>query len=70
MKLSENQLTMVEAVYLNLIDDSNSYSFKLELSRHIYHTNIYCFIYLDWLLHRWYVFYARHKFDLPKRNKI
>ena len=67
-ELSNDQLTIVEAVYLNLITDSNSYEFKLELSRHIYNTNIFMFVYLDWLLHRWFVFFAKHKFDLPKRK--
>ena len=69
MQLTENQLTTVEAVYLVCVDDNCSYDFKFALSKHIYETNIYMYIYLEWLLSRWFHIYARHKFDLPYRAK-
>lgn len=68
-KLSNQQIDIVEAVYLVLIDDQSSYDFKYELSRYIYTTNIFMYVYLDWLLTRWHFIYSKHKNHLPKRIK-
>ena len=69
MQISDNQLDIIEAIYLVLIDDISSYEFKAELARYIYNTSFYWFCYLEWLVMRWQIVYAKHKFDLPKRNK-
>ena len=67
-KLSNQQIDIVEAVYLVLIDDQSSYDFKYELSRYIYTTNIFMYVYLDWLLTRCQFIYSKHKNHLPKRK--
>ena len=56
MKLTNDELNMVEAIYICIRDQ------KLRLYEH----NIYAYIYLDWLVSRWH--HLRPTFDsLPER---
>jgi hypothetical protein len=58
---------MTEAVYLCLIKHDVPTSLKDDLILHIYNKNIYMYIYLCWLLERWYPLYSQHINDLPKK---
>jgi hypothetical protein len=64
--LTQKQITEVEGVYIAI----NSYGISPELYiafiEHFYKHNLYQFIYLKWLLHRWPLI-RKHQHQMPKR---
>ena len=66
MKLTRNQLTKIEAIYLSIDDGKLSHSLCCLLIDSINQKNNEEYAYLVWLLNRWK--YKRlHKLHLPNR---
>ena len=66
--LTDNQITMVEAVYLAIDNGELSEEVCQGLIDNVYSQSEECHIYLIWLLNRWVKIRA-HKHHLPKRTK-
>ena len=68
MKLTNDELNMVEAIYICIRDQRLTPDIELGLLVRLYDNNIYAYIYLDWLVNRWAIY--GDQFDsLPKRAK-
>ena len=65
--LNRNRITMVEAVYLCIIKKQLSQDVENALVNHIYNKDVYMYIYLCWLLNRWYPMYAQYVDHLPRK---
>ena len=66
--LTDNQITMVEAVYLAIDNGALSEKLCQYLVDNMYSYDKECHIYLIWLLNRW-VKIRRYKYHLPTRTK-
>ena len=66
--LTDNQITMVEAVYLAIDNGELSEELCQYLVDNMYSYDKECHIYLIWLLNRW-VKIRRYKYHLPTRTK-
>ena len=66
-RLTDDNITLTEAIYLCIEDGTMSIKVINGLIDHLYRTNIYCYIYLEWLCNRWK--YISLKGELPKRAK-
>ena len=66
--LTDNQITMVEAVYLAIDNGELSEEVCQRLVYNMYLQSKECHIYLIWLLNRW-VKIRRYKYHLPIRTK-
>ena len=66
--LTDNQITMVEAVYLAIDNGALSEELCQYLVDDMYSYDKECHIYLIWLLNRW-VKIRRYKYHLPTRTK-
>ena len=66
--LTDNQITMVEAVYLAIDNCQLSEEICQNLVDNMYLYNKECHIYLIWLLNRWFSL-RWHRTHLPKRTK-
>ena len=68
--LTDNQITMVEAVYLAIDNGALSEELCQNLVDNMYSYDKECHIYLIWLLNRWRSPALRkHKYHLPTRTK-
>ena len=68
MKLTNDELNMVKALYICIRDQKLTPDIELSILIRLYEENVYCYIYLDWLVSRWAIY--REKFDsLPTRIK-
>ena len=68
-QLSDIEIVIVEAIYLCIIKESLPIKLEEDLIEYIYDKDLYMYVYLCWLIQRWYVLYARHKDHLPTRCK-
>ena len=68
-RLSDIDITIVEAVYLCMIKETLPLQLEDDLVEYIYKRDPYMYVYLVWLFQRWYVLYAIHKDHLPTRFK-
>ena len=66
-RLTDDNITLTEAIYLCIEDGTMSIKVLNGLIDHLYRTNIYCYIYLEWLCSRWK--YMSLKGELPKTSK-
>ena len=66
--LTDNQITMVESVYLAIDNGELSEDLCQHLVDNMYLHNKECHIYLIWLLNRWRQI-RRYKYHLPIRTK-
>ena len=67
--LTDNQITMVEAVYLAIDNGELSEELCQNLVDNMYLQSKECHIYLIWLLNRWRFALRKHKYHLPIRTK-
>ena len=67
--LTDNQITMVEAVYLAIDNGELSEEVCQGLVDNMYSQSKECHIYLIWPLNRLRFCWRRHKHHLPKRTK-
>ena len=67
--LTDNQITMVEAVYLAIDNGALSEELCQYLVDNMYSYDKECHIYLIWLLNRWKFVLRKHKYHLPIRTK-
>ena len=67
--LTDNQITMVEAVYLAIDNGELSEEVCQRLVYNMYLQSKECHIYLIWLLNRWRFGLRKHKYHLPIRTK-
>ena len=67
--LTRHQIVEVEAVYLCLVDATVSHALKLALIRHLYETQPFMYVYLEWLLFRWRPLYAKFTTHLPHKYR-
>ena len=68
-RLSDIEMTIVEAVYLCMIKETLPLQLEDDLIEYIYKRDLYMYVYLVWLFQRWYVLFAKHKDHLPTRCK-
>ena len=66
-KLSNIEITIVEAIYLCIIKQSLPIDLEEDLIDYIYDRDPYMYIYLYWLKKRWHVLYAKNDDHLPTR---
>ena len=66
--LTDNQITMVEAVYLAIDNGELSEELCQNLVDNMYLQSKECHIYLIWLMNRW-AFLRKHRSHLPIRTK-
>ena len=64
--LTQNQITEVEGVYIAITSCGISHELCIAFIEHFYKHNLYQFIYLKWLLHRWPLI-RKHNRQMPKR---
>ena len=67
--LTRHQIVEVEAVYLCLVDATVSHALKRALIRHLYETQPFMYVYLEWLLFRWRPLYAKFTTHLPHKYR-
>ena len=68
-QLSDIEITIVEAIYLCIIKGSLPIDLEEDLIQYVYDTDLYMYVYLCWLIQRWFPLYAGHKDHLPTRIK-
>ena len=68
-QLSDIEITIVESVYLCIIKQTLPIDLEEDLIQYVYDKDHYMYVYLTWLIQRWYVLYAKHKDHLPTRIK-
>ena len=66
--LTDNQITMVEAIYLAIDNGELSEEVCQRLVDNMYLQSKECHIYLTWLLNRW-AWKRKHRTHLPIRTK-
>ena len=66
-KLTSTQITIVEALYLCVIKKGLKPDTEYILIDRLYREHQNMYIYLDWLMYRWFPLYSRSKDDLPAR---
>jgi len=68
-RLADIEITIVEAVYLCIIKETLPIELEEDLIGYIYDRDMYMYVYLCWLLHRWRDLFAKHEDHLPRRFK-
>ena len=66
-QLSDIEITIVESVYLCIIKQTLPIDLEEDLIQYVYDKDHYMYVYLTWLIQRWYILYAKHKDHLPTR---
>ena len=66
-KLTNTQLTIVEALYLCVIKRGLKPDTEYILIDRLYREHRNMYIYLDWMIYRWLPLYSRYEDDLPAR---
>ena len=66
-KLTENDITKTEAIYLCIKDGTMSGDTLNKLMDQLRRSNIYAYIYLEWLCTRW-CYICPDKLSLPRRS--
>ena len=64
-KLSRKVVVIVEALYLCIVKHSLPNHVQNALVHYMYYSDMCQYIYLDWLLNRWYPLYAHSIDHLP-----
>ena len=68
-QLSDIEITIVEAIYLCIIKESLPIDLEEDLIQYVYDKDLYMYVYLCWLIQRWFPLYAGRKDHLPTRIK-
>ena len=66
-RLSRNEIVMVEALYLCIVGRSLPNDVVNGLIQRMCDSDMYMYIYLCWLLYRWYPLYSKYPEHLPKK---
>ena len=66
-KLTNTQITIVEALYLCVIKRGLKSDTEYILIDRLYREHQNMYIYFYWLMYRWFPLYSRYKDDLPAR---
>ncbi len=64
--LTQKQITEVEGGYIAITSCGISHELRIAFIEHFYKHNLYQFVYLKWLLHRWPLI-RNHEHQMPKR---